>query len=210
MKPLWEKYTKLGEVVSRRYDEWKVSLIAKLKRIETFEQYVTYNKLQIQKHYLTTCHLPPPHPQCPRLPALNRELGRPTDGSHLQSVPHPSRSSMSLFISISSPCPASASNPSHWNPQDTRSQHCCFLSPTSHSVWPLWQLGTLKLDGVGPVDNRPSTDKLNHFVQKKRKEKNYMYHLTRDTWHLTPDTWHLTPDMWHLVGGEHSVKISAP
>ena len=27
-----------------------------------------------------------------------------------------------------------------------------------------------KLDGVGPVDNRPSTDKLNHFVQKKSKE----------------------------------------
>ena len=24
-----------------------------------------------------------------------------------------------------------------------------------------------KLDGVGPVDNRPSTDKLHHFVQKK-------------------------------------------
>ena len=27
----------------------------------------------------------------------------------------------------------------------------------------------LKLDGVGPVDNRPSTDKLHHFVQKKKK-----------------------------------------
>ena len=24
-----------------------------------------------------------------------------------------------------------------------------------------------KLDGVGPLDNRPSTDKLNHLVQKK-------------------------------------------
>ena len=28
-----------------------------------------------------------------------------------------------------------------------------------------------KLDGVGPVDNRPSTDKLHHFVQKKTKQK---------------------------------------
>ena len=28
-----------------------------------------------------------------------------------------------------------------------------------------------KLDGVGPVDNRPSTDKLHHFVQKKRRKK---------------------------------------
>ena len=25
-----------------------------------------------------------------------------------------------------------------------------------------------KLDGVGPVDNRPSTDKLLHFVKKKK------------------------------------------
>ena len=24
-----------------------------------------------------------------------------------------------------------------------------------------------KLDGVGPVDNRPATDKLHHFVKKK-------------------------------------------
>ena len=29
----------------------------------------------------------------------------------------------------------------------------------------------LKLDGVGPVDNRPSTDKLHHFNQKKEEEK---------------------------------------
>ena len=40
----------------------------------------------------------------------------------------------------------------------------------------------LKPDGVGPVDNRPFTDKL----------------------HLTPDTWHVT--WW----GEHSLKMSAP
>ena len=26
-----------------------------------------------------------------------------------------------------------------------------------------------KLDGVGPVDNRPSTDKLHHFVQQQKK-----------------------------------------
>ena len=34
--------------------------------------------------------------------------------------------------------------------------------------------------------------------------------MTPDTWHLTPDTWHVTLDMWHMVGGEHSLKISAP
>ena len=32
-----------------------------------------------------------------------------------------------------------------------------------------------KLDGVGPVDNRPSTDKLHHFVKKTKK------HVTCDT-----------------------------
>ena len=30
---------------------------------------------------------------------------------------------------------------------------------------------TPKLDGVGPVDSRPSTDKLHHFVRKKRRKK---------------------------------------
>ena len=40
------------------------------------------------------------------------------------------------------------------------------------------QITTLdpKLDGVGHVDNRPSTDKLHHFVKKKK-----MWHLTCDT-----------------------------
>ena len=28
-----------------------------------------------------------------------------------------------------------------------------------------------KLEGVGPVDNRPSTNYLNHFVQEKKKKK---------------------------------------
>ena len=41
-----------------------------------------------------------------------------------------------------------------------------------------------ELDGVGPVDNRPSTDKLHHFVRKKNKKKNVtcdMCNVTRDT-----------------------------
>ena len=73
-----------------------------------------------------------------------------------------------------------------------------------------------KLDGVGPVDNRPSTDKLHHFLEKKRIFFD-MWHMTCDTWHMTYDTWHVTCDMWnvtcdmwHVVGGEHSLKISAP
>ena len=68
-----------------------------------------------------------------------------------------------------------------------------------------------KLDGVGPVDNRPSTDKLYHFVQKKKKIVTHdMWHVTRDMWHVTLDTGHVTRETWHVWRGEHSLKISAP
>ena len=50
-----------------------------------------------------------------------------------------------------------------------------------------------KLDGVGPVDNRPSTDKLHHFVRRKKLKKiKKILHVTRDMWHVTRDTWHVT------------------
>ena len=55
-----------------------------------------------------------------------------------------------------------------------------------------------KLDGVGPVDKRPSTDKLHQFVQKQKK--NDMWHVTCAMWHVTRDMWHGTCDMWHVVG----------
>ena len=58
-----------------------------------------------------------------------------------------------------------------------------------------------KLDGVGPVYNRPSTDKLQPFVREKK---------TRDIWHVTLDMWHVTPDTWQVWGGEPSLKIPAP
>ena len=56
-----------------------------------------------------------------------------------------------------------------------------------------------KIDGVGPADNRPSTNKLHHFVQRKK--------ITCDTWHVTRDMWHWTRDTWHVWGGEHSPTI---
>ena len=56
-----------------------------------------------------------------------------------------------------------------------------------------------KLDGVGPVDNRPSTDKLHHFVHKKKKKKSDTWHVTRDMWHVTCDMWHVTRDTWHMT-----------
>ena len=39
-----------------------------------------------------------------------------------------------------------------------------------------------KLDGVGPIDNRPSTDKLHHFVRNF-----FFFNVTRDTRHVTCD-----------------------
>ena len=47
-----------------------------------------------------------------------------------------------------------------------------------------------KLDGLGPVNNRPSTNKLHHFVKKKC-----------DMWQVTCDTWNVTRDMWHVTCG---------
>ena len=82
----------------------------------------------------------------------------------------------------------------------SKSSEILWEEPRSHPInlasqtWitsPMWN----KLDGVGPVDNRPSTDKLHHFVQKKKSK-------------MTCDTCHVSRDMFG--GGEHSLKISAP
>ena len=61
-----------------------------------------------------------------------------------------------------------------------------------NSVFTIGQPNNLyvwKLDGVGPIDNKPSTDKLHHFVWKKIND---MWHVTCDMWHMTCDTWHMT------------------
>ena len=63
-----------------------------------------------------------------------------------------------------------------------------------------------KLDGVGPIKNRPSIDELNHFLWKNAQKT----HVTHGMWHVTRDMWHVTGDMWHVVWGEHSIKMSAP
>ena len=50
----------------------------------------------------------------------------------------------------------------------------------------------LELDRVGPIDNRPSNDKLTHFVGRKKKI------MTCDMGHMTYNTWHVhrTCDIW--------------
>ena len=67
-----------------------------------------------------------------------------------------------------------------------------------------------KLDGVGPVDNRPFTNKLHHFVQKNKKTCD-TWHVTCDMWHvMTCDTWHVTHDMWLVVWGNILSKFQLP
>ena len=55
----------------------------------------------------------------------------------------------------------------------------------------------LKQDGVGPVDNRPSTNKLNHFVPKN--VPCYLWHVTHDMLHMTCDMLHVACNMWHMT-----------
>ena len=50
-----------------------------------------------------------------------------------------------------------------------------------------------KIDGVGPVNKKPSTNYLHHFVQEKKRKK----------W----DMWHVTRDSWQVGGGEPSLLI---
>jgi hypothetical protein len=74
----------------------------------------------------------------------------------------------------------------------------------------LWQ--RYKLDGVGPVDNRPSTNKLHQFAEEEKKCG--MWHITCDMWHVTRDMWHVTRDMWHVTndmlgGGTFSQNFSS-
>ena len=42
-------------------------------------------------------------------------------------------------------------------------------------------LSNVKQDGVGPVDNRPTTDELHHFVREEEKK------VTCDAGHMTRD-----------------------
>ena len=62
----------------------------------------------------------------------------------------------------------------------------------------------VKLDGLGPVDNIPSTTTLKHFVWKKLIKQ---IHVTGYMWQVRRDMWHVTCDIWHLEGGEPSLNV---
>ena len=51
-----------------------------------------------------------------------------------------------------------------------------------------------KLDGIGPVDNIPSRNKLITLTKK-----NKIWHMTCETWHVTRVMWHVTCDTWHMI-----------
>ena len=71
------------------------------------------------------------------------------------------------------PCANSTSfqNPALWYPP-TLSQSIFNIPGLAGAV--------LKLDGVGPVNNRPSPDKLHHFVKKRRRKKRRRKKVTHD------------------------------
>ena len=64
----------------------------------------------------------------------------------------------------------------------------------------------MKLDKVGPVDNKPSIN------FGRRQIIINKWHLTYDTFHVTHVTWHVWCDTWHLThgGDDHSLKIQLP
>ena len=55
-----------------------------------------------------------------------------------------------------------------------------------------------KLDGIGPVDNRPSTTSFTTWSNEEEKKK-HVWYLTCDRWQVTNDMWHVTCDMWREV-----------
>ena len=81
------------------------------------------------------------------------------------------------------------------------------LLHTNVSVW-LYYL--TELDGVGPVDNRPSTNKLHQIVQKKKNVTCDTWHVTCDTWHMTRGTWHVTHDMLGVMNILSKFQFPSP
>ena len=98
------------------------------------------------------------------------------------SCSHSISRSMSSNKSISR---SSSSNNSNISSSSRRRSNRNFISSAN---WNNKFEDIEKLDGVGPVDNRPSPNKLHHFVKKKKN-------VTCDLWHVTYDIWHMTRDM---------------
>ena len=75
---------------------------------------------------------------------------------------------------------------------------------TQHLDWYSESHG--KIDGVSPVDSRPSIDYLHNYLI-------FFTHDTRqvkcDRWHVTCDIWHMTHDMWWEVNNLSKLKPSS-
>ena len=67
----------------------------------------------------------------------------------------------------------------------------CTVYPEQSTVNTLNCTVLLKLDGVGPIDNRHSTNKFHHCFKRQKN--------THDMWHVTRHMWHMTRGMWHVT-----------
>ena len=80
----------------------------------------------------------------------------------------------------------------HRNPQ-IHVHFLVYLGPRRD--WPVWRDVSetdVQLDGVGPVDNRPSTD---------------MWHVICDTWHMTCLGWWTFSQKWHIKGMVYMIAM---
>ena len=81
------------------------------------------------------------------------------------------------------------------NPSEIKFSSICFFNDQNRTTTSFYYQTVLKLDRVGLVDNRHSTDYKN---------------VTKDTRQVTCDTWHVTRDTLHIGYGKHYVKNLGP
>ena len=119
---------------------------------------------------------------------------------------HHSLGLFSLLVAISV-CPLvclwQSRTPTSWCPGDFWSKG---VSPHPPSRCPAQIHSDIKIDGACLVDNRPSTDYLQHFVKKNVTCDMWhvtcdMRDVTYDMWHMTCNTWHKTCNTWHMTHG---------
>ena len=66
----------------------------------------------------------------------------------------------------------------------------------------------IKLDGVGPVDNKFSTTSFTTLSSPSPK-KTDIWHAPLDMWHVTHDTWYVTRHRWGEVNLLSKLKLSS-
>ena len=103
-------------------------------------------------------------------------------------------------------CAANQKFAIQWSSMQFSELNCCELKLHIFFITFQWSALHRKLDRVGPVDNRPSTDKHHH--KNKQTKKQNKKHVTHDMYHVTCDTWPVTCDM--LWGVNNLSKFQLP